>query len=523
MSVAQISKDTLTFIAEHLNMYTEEKIISRGFDYYLNQSVSDLDVIEDEVFAFVEGTDTYEVIMDPHFFLNSTCTCPYNGICKHIVAVFFTVYETVENPRHLFAAYKDKKQTVTKVPLRPQPPKKPAIVSPLESDSPMEWLHFIDREAKKQSLFQTYDVEYKMNRFISSLQNATKNWNLTERKFFSLYLHLYLVKELEETGVQNRHYYYNPNLNNIHNLFHQVYEIISKLGSPSEMAKVEVRILDPLVPLLSEALFSSRNFSREWIHINQILWSKVLNRRKWIEQERERLENDLLEGELSDLQEDLCHAILAHLDFMERKDQSAQKHLQVTLIRRMDHVLPYLQTFHHYQEWDRLLHWLRWIRPFAAYAGREIATPIANLWIACSKQDPSLEKESRQALVSMLPGSFGVYSEYLFELHAYQTWIDLLLTEGISPLEVPKQLLKEVENHDRRLLLPLYHQDVERLIQMKNRPSYKQAVRLLKKLKSHYKHLKMQSRWERYVSFLTTEYSRLRAFQDELERGKIRT
>ncbi|MBP1932537.1 SWIM zinc finger family protein [Ammoniphilus resinae] len=521
MSVLQIPRDILTFIAEHLDMYTEEKIISRGFDYYFRQSVSDLDVIDDEVFALVEGTDLYNVIVDPHFFLNSTCTCPYDGICKHIVAVFFTIYETVEHPRNLLAAYKDKKLAVTNV-SRPQK-KKPAHLSPLETDSPVEWLRFIDREAKKQALFQPYNVEYKINHFISSWQNATTSWNLTKKKFFALYLHLYLVKELEQTGVENRHYYYNPNSNNIHSLLNQLYEQISKLGSLSEMAKVEVQILDPLAPFLSDALFSSRNFYREWIHINQILWSKALNRQPWIQQERKRLENALVEAEWSDVQEDLCHVLLAHLDFMEKKDESAQKHLQVTFIRRMDHVLPYLNTFQHYQEWERLLQWLRWLRPYAAYEKREMATSIGNFWVACSKQDPSIQKEVKKALASMLPGSFRVYSDYLFELEAYQTWVDLLLAERISPFEVPRQVLKEVENHDRRLLLPLYHQDVERWIQFKNRPSYKQAVKLLKKLKSHYKHLKMQSQWEQYVSFLTNEYSRLRAFQDELERGKIRT
>ncbi|MNI87313.1 hypothetical protein D3C73_1445020 [compost metagenome] len=55
----------------------------------------------------------------------------------------------------------------------------------------------------------------------------------------------------------------------------------------------------------------------------------------------------------------------------------------------------------------------------------------------------------------------------------------------------------------------------------KNRDAYKQAVRRLKKLASIYKKLRELDRWNTYVEHLTTRYSRLRAFQEELRRGKL--
>ncbi|MNP16840.1 hypothetical protein D3C76_1092490 [compost metagenome] len=71
------------------------------------------------------------------------------------------------------------------------------------------------------------------------------------------------------------------------------------------------------------------------------------------------------------------------------------------------------------------------------------------------------------------------------------------------------------------MVLPLYHQDVERYILEKNRQSYKQAVRLLKKLAGFYKKLKEQDRWQAYLEQLAARFSRLRAFQEELRKGKL--
>lgn len=80
--------------------------------------------------------------------------------------------------------------------------------------------------------------------------------------------------------------------------------------------------------------------------------------------------------------------------------------------------------------------------------------------------------------------------------------------------------LKAIEEHDSALLLPLYHQAAERAVLEKNRASYKTAVRLLKKLHGIYKQLGQDDRWEHYVYRLADKFSRLRAFQEELKKGK---
>jgi uncharacterized Zn finger protein len=88
-------------------------------------------------------------------------------------------------------------------------------------------------------------------------------------------------------------------------------------------------------------------------------------------------------------------------------------------------------------------------------------------------------------------------------------------------MELHPEELHLLEKEDLKLLLPLYHQAVERCILEKNRTSYKDAVKLLKKLKTYYKRLKQQQRWEQYIVRLAAQYTRLRAFQEELRKGKV--
>ena len=74
------------------------KSIYRGYDYYLNNKVSNLVKISDtEYEAWVQGSkeQPYRVHLNIHKPKTSVCDCPFaNGrkICKHMVAVYLTAF-----------------------------------------------------------------------------------------------------------------------------------------------------------------------------------------------------------------------------------------------------------------------------------------------------------------------------------------------------------------------------------------------------------------------------------------------
>lgn len=82
-------------------------------------------------------------------------------------------------------------------------------------------------------------------------------------------------------------------------------------------------------------------------------------------------------------------------------------------------------------------------------------------------------------------------------------------------------MLKEIAASDPEALIPAYHREVAFFIDQKNRSSYKEAARYLKKLRTLYKKAKKQKVWERYIQLLSSHYKRLRALQEELQKGKL--
>ena len=65
-----------------------------------------------------------------------------------------------------------------------------------------------------------------------------------------------------------------------------------------------------------------------------------------------------------------------------------------------------------------------------------------------------------------------------------------------------------VEGPSRETLLPLYHQGIESSVSEKNRKSYKTAVRLLVKLRAHYRKLTRERDWKRFIAQFAQQHGR---------------
>ncbi len=116
-------------------------------------------------------------------------------------------------------------------------------------------------------------------------------------------------------------------------------------------------------------------------------------------------------------------------------------------------------------------------------------------------------------MLLLLPRSYYYYTEYLMKTERFRQWVDLQLSHQISPASLYTEQLKAVEKADPTLLLPLYHQAVEKAVAEKNRASYKIAVRYLKKLFTIYKRHKQSDRWENYIIGLPKNIRALALFK----------
>jgi len=214
----------------------------------------------------------------------------------------------------------------------------------------------------------------------------------------------------------------------------------------------------------------------------------------------------------------------AWMHFYLSHDQEAWELLkaaqQVTEISPDDLFL-YLAHLSGTEQWPRLADWLYEIGPLLAGRRYNYMKEYSLYWETAMEQAPEFEQQLWGALIRMLPYSGNVYETKLLEYAKWREWMDYQLSAGREPSAFRVTELQPLEKHAPEVLLPFYHQAVERFVSLKNRDGYKSAVKLLKRLAKLYKKLKREERWELFLDAFASRNSRLRALQEELRKGKL--
>ena len=80
----------------HFENEVSKVILSRGKHYYKENTIKQLKQVAANAWkANVYGTDNYflYVELDKDYIVESVCTCPFDGTCKHKIAVYFAIRE----------------------------------------------------------------------------------------------------------------------------------------------------------------------------------------------------------------------------------------------------------------------------------------------------------------------------------------------------------------------------------------------------------------------------------------------
>ncbi|MFB5763215.1 SWIM zinc finger family protein [Paenibacillus medicaginis] len=205
------------------------------------------------------------------------------------------------------------------------------------------------------------------------------------------------------------------------------------------------------------------------------------------------------------------------------RDEEAWQHLQAadrSTARQLPpaQLLLLLSELHGKGEWARLVDGLTAI---GLLLGTGSLDEYLAYWRTALEHLPELETRMWDTLTVMLPLSGDIYAQALLERGRYRQWMDYQLSTGAEPLDFRVAELQPLERHAPELLLPFYHQAVERYVLLKNRHDYKAAVKLLKRLAKLYKKLKLEDRWQAFFASFTRRHGRLRALQEELRKGKL--
>ncbi|PFW59262.1 hypothetical protein COE58_23205 [Bacillus cereus] len=86
------------YLLKDITKWIPKYIMDKGYEYYEEGHVEDVEIQDKKIFAFVTGNaGNYEVIINLDDFTESSCECPYENYCKHMAAVIYDIQHVGES------------------------------------------------------------------------------------------------------------------------------------------------------------------------------------------------------------------------------------------------------------------------------------------------------------------------------------------------------------------------------------------------------------------------------------------
>ncbi|MEK5271473.1 SWIM zinc finger family protein [Aeribacillus sp. FSL K6-8394] len=515
-----------------LSPETEEQRewMKKGFLLYRQGNV--FNVKQEGIFitAAVEDVKRAHVKLDLEYFQLSSCSCSNEFPCRHLIAVFLYIYAFTDDLGNFFSKLKEnpnKKLAMWKEEGLIQKGMKP-------SEQPADdWAELFKGELDNvETLFGTQRI-YAIWHKVYPLLKKKEPKNRGLKPLYHIMLASSLLVEICRFCHQNETNTNSPALFQyaaqvIEELQLEIIEHVKQIKTTPLPFSADP-ILHDMRDHIRELLFCGKAFLYERVVIYRIIWEHLLNRKKWIEEERTILEHrkddEMKKGGLFILE---CELAIFHFDFLDKKDDRIIHYLNETELPLLPLLFDWIISMNKRKEFKRFRKWVPvildqanlYIQVEYFYDRQETIYYLLNEFEHYRAQvgdDETFEHACRK----LLPYSYAVYHEYLIEKGLFHTWAELQLSIGFSLDDVESRLLTVIEKKAPGVLLPLLHQEIAGKIAVKKRSSYKDAVKYLKRLKRVYKKMGDMDTWEHYFQHITSEYKRLRAFQEELVKGKL--
>lgn len=509
-------------IANQLVIHTPQAILKRGLAYFHEQHVKRIDVFGDQIRAAVTGSTTYHVETDAtHFLLSSLCTCPYDGLCKHIAAVCFALYAEHGNPDALF---------------NPQLPQlSTSTMNPIGATSTwLELWEFVTHQSRQLVLpppsswdFRPYAIA--IERSVSALIAYGVELSLPQQQVFHLFVRMAvanrIVSDCHQAALANPYYggyqLQEAIIYPLTTTFVDTFEELTDWNWAAFDAEVPSRIAD----MVRVILLDSSKLRLGFVRLYEVLWRKCSPGHALFA--REVLAVDAELAHCSD--EAYRRALVGAKEFLwllQGQDEQLMASKEAELAERSEFAGAFIacknliRVLIDMEAWPRVHHWLAWLDAFMQNADTFEIQHYCEHWSVLARYQ-AVDETCIAVLRQNRQVAWYVYTRYLVQTERDKEWASYHLAAKDIPTDIDKEQLKTIEGRNLAVLLPLYHHGVEHCVQMKNRRDYKLAVRLLKKLAMYYKRTKQVEQWQWFIADFSKRYARYRALQEELKKGRL--
>jgi hypothetical protein len=542
MTPTGIRADTIAYWLDELEKRCSPAVIRRGYDYAVRGKVASVHAENRVVRAYVQGSGgrMYAVKLDAGFFGISTCSCPFDGCCKHMCAVVFqacslaglnmeSVAGELLQPVTAQAAFRETaagREKTLKRPHYQHEAARQASRQLTEQASAEEWKRWLNERLDRSRIGAALP-QLRQN-LTEAAEQAVSGWSEQMAALFKLYVEMALMNAADQLA-RKFDVLYNVSYNgpSVETMVQIGMRQIGMLAAHMDAASLRSRCPDH-VRLIREELgnhpFEMSVSNIDWLYLYRLLWQHVLDEPAWVRDEEKRLQAMLKDDRIIARKRELLHCARAHFLLLRGEDDKAWFVIEkLQVYGSPDLWLFYPELMEREQAWERLIRWLRRMFPLIeASSGRDSLQRYLRLWRQAASARTDCEPEWRDVLQRLLPASFAQYEDYLISRRAFRDWADLMMSLGIPAENIGWDRLNQVEAAEPQVLLPILHQAVAYHIARKNRDDYRLAVKFLKQLERTYGRLKREETWRQYLGRLRDRCGRLRSLREEMLKGGLR-
>lgn len=532
MSEMRLEEKLHAALEQQLNNHVETTIVKRGWKYYEEGLVNSANAgSHDNLYGVVQGSDLYAVILDAGHLRYSSCTCPYSGFCKHMAAVYFQYCSQQEGGHGLAERSYFKllglsaASSLLKNKIE-QPLPEPVPTDPGASGTASEWMEWMEA-AHGESWRKCRHSLHSLQPVLSALKGLSKDWDKPKQRLHWSTAIIFVLEQAEHaiTTVDSfsRYYHEMSFLRMAEPWVDHLFTLVSELV-PEKMEADEEIWADFLIAHVIKRASSLEQQLFDWGNIYLVLCEKFSANRKWFERELSSMLKLIHHDEAGDVNKDFLHSAIGIMYFFDQQDKLAIEHFSQSSFERSQKIMyPCAAERIEQQKWELVEQWMSFLfeRVNKVKNNRTVG-PFVTLCRRADQDRPDLPIWT-EYMTQLLPHSYTELSDHWLNQKRYEEWADLQLLVGSKPEDAGANALREIAKQAPHVLLPIYHQSVDACIQTRNRQGYRMAVKQLKKLEKLYKADKDVARWDFYIAGLVRKYQRLRAFQEELWKGKIVT
>ncbi|HSI68200.1 MAG TPA: hypothetical protein VK947_12315 [Planococcus sp. (in: firmicutes)] len=477
----------------------DEEMVRKAVFLVRHDGVQILSFNEERLLLEAVVKDAYSVKVILNFeTLSSACVCPVEPTCRHKLAVIFSLYQKIGSLSKWVEDWRSQQKNQL------------ALLS--SKRSPENWTKIIRNVWREPIPEYTIRNYFYFEQMYEGRLKSALSFTPLEREWKTLYrAYAHLISLLEvwdvyTAGTKEVHHsffktWFEDELHELRDLLevlrvqHRTFESDSFFNHIQELVRVFVQIND-------------QSFSQRFT-VYQLFWTSLFTSNKALRKEADLFNKSdarlqaffaiLLDNELS------LKKIMPHetADWIELALLAESENRQDALTSILMAVKPHVRTF--------LFEGL-----YTQYRHQYVRT-LSRLFSLIQLSEDDWEDLFKQF------GHYGLpaYSTYLIEKGLYKQWAELHHLHN-SPLYFAEECgLKEIQTLAPDFALPLYHRYAIQHLAERNRPGYKQAVRIWKKMKATCKKSGQMEFWNSYMNEIQTQNKRLRALQEEIEKGNL--